>query len=148
MPVEWSEDLATGIEIIDSQHKELLYRINSLMEAISQRKGREETREITGFLDDYLQLHFKTEEDAMLKHSYPDYDRHKEAHDHYRFLFKEFKSNYDASPGPHHTVLLTNMVMDLVHNHIRKTDKALAAFLRSIGKNKHMGGPIEGAELF
>jgi len=44
MALEWTDDLATGSEVIDYQHKELFKRINFLMEACrGERQGRSQT---------------------------------------------------------------------------------------------------------
>jgi len=40
MAIQWTENLATGIDTIDEQHKELIVRVNSLLDACQQGKGK------------------------------------------------------------------------------------------------------------
>ena len=39
--LSWTEELRTGIDIIDSQHKELIAKVNALHEAMKVGKGKE-----------------------------------------------------------------------------------------------------------
>ena len=55
MAVQWSENLAVGVNMIDEQHKGIFSRINNLMNAMSQGKGKEEVGKVLEFLADYTQ---------------------------------------------------------------------------------------------
>ena len=50
MPIEWNENLETGIVEIDNQHRTLFDNINRLMEALSAGMGKEDIGEMIGFL--------------------------------------------------------------------------------------------------
>ena len=65
MAIEWTEDLATGVPEIDAQHKELFSRINRLLEACNQGQGRAEVGKTLAFLEEYVLIHFSTEEKIM-----------------------------------------------------------------------------------
>lgn len=65
MAIEWTQDLSTGSDEIDNQHKELFRRINSLLDACNQGKGREEIGKTVQFLEDYVITHFSAEEEYM-----------------------------------------------------------------------------------
>ena len=52
--IEWTADLATGVDEIDNQHKELFQRINNLLEACNHGKGKEEVKKVISFLEDYV----------------------------------------------------------------------------------------------
>ena len=79
-------------------------------------------------LEDYLRVHFATEEEIMRIYNYPDYEAHKIIH-------KEFWDNVsalrkDCENGS--LVLLGSMVMILIQwakSHIQETDKELGIFL-------------------
>jgi hemerythrin len=62
MAVAWTEELATGIEVIDDQHKELFRRIDGLLEACKAGKGREAVAGVLAFLENYVVEHFAAEE--------------------------------------------------------------------------------------
>ena len=80
MSIEWSLDLATGVDEIDKQHKELFQRINNLLEACNHGKGKEEVKKVIWFLEDYVITHFSEEERYMGKYDYPEYSGHKRQH--------------------------------------------------------------------
>lgn len=44
MAIEWTDELATGVNKIDNQHKELFKRINNLLDACNQGKGKDEVK--------------------------------------------------------------------------------------------------------
>ena len=45
--VEWTKDLATGVNEIDDQHKELLKNMNELLVACRHGKGRDVIETVT-----------------------------------------------------------------------------------------------------
>jgi hemerythrin len=132
MAIEWTEDLATEIPEIDAQHKELFSRINRLLEACNQGQGRTEVGETLSFLEDYVLIHFATEEKIMTGRLYPGYAGHKAQHVHFISNLDALKQQF-AKEGPSvHLILLTNhTVVDWLRSHIRKLDRDLGAFLRN-----------------
>ncbi len=75
--VKWTKSLVSGIPGIDKQHKELVDKINELLDATRSRKGKEEIVSIFEFLSVYVQEHFEDEERLLLKYNYPKFDEHK-----------------------------------------------------------------------
>ena len=49
MQMQWSEKLTVGVDVIDNQHKGIISRINSLLNAMSQGKGRDEVGKVLTF---------------------------------------------------------------------------------------------------
>jgi hemerythrin len=62
MVIVWKEELATGYEGIDSQHKEMFRRFNDFQSACKQGKGLGELSSLLTFLDEYIRSHFALEE--------------------------------------------------------------------------------------
>ena len=132
MSIEWTDDLATGVERIDVQHKELFLRINNLLDACKTGKGREEVKKTIQFLDDYVVTHFTAEETYMQKYTYPEYNSHKLEHQKFAVNFTELKKQFEKDgPGVHMVVATNQIVVDWLQNHIRKVDKALGSFLKT-----------------
>jgi hemerythrin len=130
MAIEWTNDLATGVAEIDGQHRELFQRVNGLMEACKQGKGRTEVEKVLTFLEDYVVEHFSAEEDYMVKFSYPAYAAHKAQHLEFLEKFSGLKHQLEREGAGVLIVVKTNqVVVDWLKNHIRKTDKTFAAFL-------------------
>jgi hemerythrin len=130
MALIWKETLSVGVNEIDNQHKELFKRINNLLDACTQGKGREEIKRTMGFLSDYVISHFGIEEELMNRYNYPDYASHRERHEKFKKEFAELKMKIEKEVTGLLTTLGTNhLLIDWWLNHIGKVDKALGAFL-------------------
>ena len=122
MAIEWTEDLATGVDTIDNQHKELFQRINNLLEACTRGKGKEEVKKVIGFLEDYVVTHFSEEEKYMVKFEYPETASHKKQHLEFMDNFLSLKKQFDEEgPGVHIVVITNNLIVEWLKNHIRRT---------------------------
>ncbi|TAN44560.1 MAG: bacteriohemerythrin [Nitrospirae bacterium] len=131
LKVEWDESLSVGVSEIDNQHKELIRRINSLLEAILHGKGKEKAAEMLSFLENYTTMHFGTEEAYMLKYSYPDYNDHLLQH---QIFIKELSAlnRHIETQGVNSDLVikLNHDVISWLINHICKVDKELGSFLK------------------
>lgn len=126
----WTEDLGTGVAMIDEQHRELFSRLNALLEACRLRKGREEIGEFLAFLDEYVIRHFVAEERTMAESNYPGISAHKAEHREFvtqLLAIKKEAREYGA--GIHVILLAVRASGEWLAGHIRKTDRALAAHL-------------------
>jgi hemerythrin len=135
MHIDWRDDLLTGVDEIDRQHKELFSRFNLLLDACNQGKGREEVDRMLQFLADYVQTHFRAEEEIQLASGYPELLTHREAHRGFvrqlDGLLEEFRSEGASLP----LVIKTNQTLVFwLIDHITKMDKELAVFLQ---KRRH-----------
>ncbi|MDA8433088.1 MAG: bacteriohemerythrin [Nitrospiraceae bacterium] len=132
MAIEWTPDLATGVDLIDAQHKELFSRINNLLEACKQGKGKEEVGKTIAFLEQYVVEHFSAEEKQMSSAGYPAAPAHKAQHHIFMENFSSLKQKFEAEgPGVHIVVGTNQFVVDWLRSHIRKLDKELGQFLKS-----------------
>lgn len=131
MAIQWKDSLATGVQEIDNQHKELFDAINKLFDACSQGKGKEEVDKVIKFLGDYVVLHFGAEEKLQKKFSYPEYNAHKEQHEKFISDFLELKKQIDTEGANARSVILINrVVVDWLIKHIGVSDKKLGVFLK------------------
>lgn len=131
MTIAWTEDLAVGFEEIDQQHQELFRRIDQLMEACSQGRGKEAVIDVVKFLETYVVTHFKNEDNLMTQTHYPDRLSHLEQHHQFIRNFQELKQKIETDGVAAYTVILTNrVVVGWLNDHIRKVDKLLGQFLK------------------
>jgi hemerythrin len=79
MAIEWQEELATGIEHIDEQHKGIFARFAEFTTACNDGCANVELVNLMGFLEEYARNHFRDEEKAMLEAEYPDLSIHGKA---------------------------------------------------------------------
>lgn len=131
MVMQWTSSLSVGVEHIDEQHRELLAKVGSLLDACRQGKGKQAVGGIIDFLGDYVVSHFSTEEKYMVQYNYPDYAAHKSQHEQFIRDFQGLKARFESEGPGIQTVLLTNStVVDWLMKHINQTDKALGTFLK------------------
>lgn len=131
MSIVWSPDLETGVFIIDGQHKELFERINRLLDACRKGEGAGKVGETMVFLQSYVVEHFAMEEQIMRRAKYERYREHAQEH-------REFRNRIDALSReiylegvfPHTVVRINRTIVDWLNNHIRRSDRAMAAKLR------------------
>ncbi len=89
MESQWTEDLATNIPVIDTQHKKIITRTNEFLRAVSQGRGQKEIETAVKILEGFAQSHFETEEKFMLQYKFPDYKLHKTQHQNYKNTYPE-----------------------------------------------------------
>lgn len=131
MHIEWTSDLAIGVDEIDNQHKEIFRRFDSLFDACSEGRGKEEVLKLLLFLDDYVKEHFTAEERLQMRSGYPDYPAHKAAHQQFMAdverLTREFRDEGATLP----LVIQTNKTLSSwLIQHIKRVDTAFAGYLR------------------
>jgi len=128
----WKDELLTGVAVIDEQHKELFARIENLLDACNQGKGKAEVANTVDFLAEYIKIHFRDEEEIQRNSGYPEYEAHKAMHDQWVREVAELREQL-ATDGPTVRLVLkvNRTVVDWLTQHILKVDKRLAEYLRS-----------------
>ena len=131
MPIEWTEDLATGVDIIDEQHKELFRRIDALLAACMRGEGSQTVGQTLDYLGWYVIEHFDTEESAMRRAGYAGLKEHEAQHREFRSNIANLRMELESSgAGPHIVVRVNRLVVGWLNAHIRKSDRAMAAELK------------------
>ena len=129
--LQWNDALSTSVGEIDNQHKELFDRVNSLLAAISQNRGRHEMGKIIEFLTAYVVLHFGTEERYMQKFGYTDFPQHKAQHELFVRTFLRVRDRLLAGKTDPQLIEDTRqLVVDWLVNHIKLSDRALGLYLK------------------
>ena len=81
MYAEFSENLITGNEMIDSQHKELIEKMNQLLESCENGNDKLTAVKTLDYLEDYTDYNFKAEEQLQRDIDYPGYEKHIAQHE-------------------------------------------------------------------
>lgn len=128
---EWTPSISVNNEIIDSQHKELLKKINELLTAILEKRGQEIIEGIVRFLGEYIEGHLRYEEEYMEKHLYPELKEHKEIHNKFVERYNDFEEKIKLG------IISVEMSHDVEVflgewwiNHIGHEDKRYADFIK------------------
>jgi hemerythrin len=131
MALQFTPDLSTTVTEIDDQHKELFTRVNGLLSALTQGKGREEITKVVQFLTEYVVFHFGVEEKYMAKYGYTNTVQHKAQHEQFVKTFLRLKDRLLMEGiNPQLMDDTKQLVVDWLINHIKYSDKALGLFLK------------------
>ena len=128
--ISWSESLAIGIELIDSQHKQLVSLTNELYHACML--GGEELdatfKETMSRMVEYVHFHFGEEQKMLQRVKYPTYTEHKALHDELIKTVLESTKNYGSGRRfvPNNFV---RYLRDWIVGHIGHHDKIYAAYI-------------------
>ncbi len=125
----WGRRLALGIPEIDKQHKELVAMVNELHRAMRMKKGAHEAGSILTRLANYTVYHFEYEEKLFDAHGYPDTTNHKKIHKDLVAKVMAFSKEFEQGRAAL-SMDLMKFLTDWLKNHIMKTDKAYAPFLK------------------
>lgn len=128
MPIDWDDNLKTGISVIDEQHQELLVMLNRLERF---RYGKESFLDALEDLQSYVDTHFKTEEDYMIHIKYSGYDEHKSCHDKFVEDLKIFRKRMDNAENISDLgEELFRFVEDWIINHYSTEDVKLVRYIK------------------
>jgi hemerythrin-like metal-binding protein len=139
--VVWdAAQMATGVESVDEQHRELIGMINRLHQACRERRGKAELRAMMDFLARYVQEHFRHEEEIMARHNCPSKAANKAAHEKFLRDFTALVTAFDAGGNSTSVLLdLGKLVGEWLRNHICTIDRKLRG---CPGAHAHPHGPV------
>ena len=107
--MEWTGDLSVGIDEIDEQHKELIRRINDLVDSVRQKSCKYKIGDVIKFLEEYVVVHFGEEEGLMEKYAYPEYKPHRAQHEYFMREFPGSRKSLRNSRAAAREALTTSL---------------------------------------
>lgn len=131
-PLELSDDLLTGHEAVDEQHRQLFAWGNALLLPPDGALSTTELRNGLRFMAAYVDFHFATEEAAMDAHGYERAAAHHWQHDHFRREIRLLGERLDQhGPSEALALQLHYLLYDWFVGHIRFSDTDFAAWLKA-----------------
>jgi hemerythrin len=132
MEYKWDKSLETGNEMIDTQHRQLFLAINELLRACENGEGEAKLKKSLDFLTEYTIKHFFDEEQLQQKYQYPDYPNHKNYHEGFKKVVRDFSVKL-IMQGVSEPLIQEVQVQigDWLVNHIKGQDVKVAAHIRS-----------------
>lgn len=130
MRAEFSDNLVTGNDLIDSQHKELIDRINKLLDSCEMENGKVTAVKTLDYLADYTDFHFSAEENLQREIEYPGYDKHKIQHEDFKQTIKELDEMLQEEEGPSAAFVekVEENVIKWFYTHIQGFDRSVAEY--------------------
>jgi hemerythrin len=129
--IRWQNDLSVGIELIDNQHKQWIEHYNNIVESLTSQQNRSQISKTLGFLIDYTEEHFSTEEKHMTANKYAGLPEHKAKHDELRATLSTLVKEFEEEGA---TTQLSKAVDTFLGNwlikHIQEVDMKFGAFVR------------------
>lgn len=124
----WQEDLDTGIQVIDSQHKRIVEMINQLHDAQAQH-DRVLLGSVIEELVDYTISHFAFEETLLEDSGYQFTRAHKKVHELFIKRVSDYRMRFEA--GEDVAEELKGLLGRWLFNHIRNDDANYVASVKA-----------------
>jgi len=141
----WSENFATGIEVIDEQHKQLISILNQLAGHLANRASSVKLNQIFDELAEYADYHFTTEEGVWRKYLHDDarYAAHENTHK--MFIDKVVLLKQEEAQKPLDEVIndIVSFLSQWLAYHILDADKRMAKMVHAV----QAGRSIEDARI-
>lgn len=130
MYAKFSDNLVTGNEMIDSHHKELIDRINKLLDSCEQSNEKAVAVRTLDYLSEYTDFHFSAEEQLQREIDYPGFAKHKEQHDAFKQTIKELEEMLEEEEGPSQAFVekIQENVIRWFYTHIEGFDRSVAEY--------------------
>ena len=127
--MQWTDDLETGIQVIDDQHKRIVDYINELHHA-SETGSAAEVRAVLEGLLDYTITHFQFEEELQEKAGYPFLKAHQRVHEIFMKRIASFRERADK--GENIIPELLSMLKVWLSSHIKGDDRDYVESVKKI----------------
>jgi hemerythrin len=128
----WNDSYSVKVQKFDTQHTEVLDKINQLADAMRRDRGVALVRATLDQLIEHFLTHFRDEEEIMRRTGYPELAAHQEEHRQYMARLEKLKTS-SKKTGDEDTITLLYILRDEILHHILETDKAYSAHLNANG---------------
>jgi|GEM_PF-1149475 len=131
----WNSSLATGVKIVDQQHKQLVDMINKLYTAMKNGQGKSVIQKLLDDLAAYTVKHFDMEERYFEQFGYKETAAHKKIHADLKATVMDFIDKFKSGKVDV-SMELMNFLRDWLANHIQKTDMRYAKLFLDKGLDR------------
>lgn len=133
LAISWNKSLAMNHSVIDHQHRNLFNHARDFVDAITQSKSHSRVDTIMEFLDEYIHVHFETEERLMAEKNYPFLQMQIDQHRRFSKYFNGLKDEIGKKFITNRVFILFRvqlLIIDWLINHTGKLDTHFGKFLR------------------
>lgn len=131
MYAEFTDELVTGNKTIDSQHRELIGKINDLQRSCETGKEKTTAIRTLDYLSDYTNFHFRAEEKLQEEKGYPGIEAHKAQHRDFENAIQDLYDMLQEEEGPTQAFVdaVDKNVVNWLYKHIQGFDRSVAEYI-------------------
>ncbi len=131
MKIKWDKSFETGIKLMDEEHFSIVVEYNVLNDLRTLYDRDVYYSVLVGFLEKYIRVHFKHEEDLQKEMLYPYSEAHKKIHKDFKDEINKYIDNY-YEYNMHELDLekLNEYIYTWLSNHILTTDMEFAECIK------------------
>lgn len=134
IPIVWNDRMSTGVEVIDTQHQNLLDMVNDAYNSLTETTSQVTFQRITKELLSYAIYHFQTEESLMREYGYAkEWPDEAELHikEHRDFSAKVVAVRKTLNSGDHQEIIpILEFLKNWITTHIQDVDLKLGKFIQ------------------
>jgi hemerythrin len=125
----FTDELLTGIDLVDTQHRALFEAVHTLAQAIQDGGREDELMLQLALIAQRTIFHFHTEEALMKAHQYPQRTFH--GAEHLDLILKVRAIQYKSAKGQAVTTDITRFLAEWFGHHVLSQDMDYAIYCRS-----------------
>jgi len=130
--IKWKQVYETGIVALDKEHQGLVQQINTLFEAVRDKRGSDVYADILAMLETYVFEHFAHEEKLMEEYQFPGLTEHQQEHQNLIAEVQKLRKDHAVKDEGAARELL-NFLRTWLLEHIVKVDREYGPFIESRG---------------
>ncbi|MDF2612828.1 MAG: bacteriohemerythrin [Clostridia bacterium] len=133
--IEWKDEYAIGIPLIDEQHKKLFEIAENAQSLLLMPEYIDKFDEILSIVEElkaYVVFHFGAEQGLMEKIKYPKYFSH--SIEHQDFIDEMNKLSLDSidQDQQSHLLYIVNLIIEWITQHVLEKDRVMAAYYKEV----------------
>ncbi len=131
--IEWNDSMSVGVRKLDEQHRSLVAILNDLDTAVVTGQDGERLGDIIERLIQYTRVHFKDEEELLVRTGFPTAAEHGAQHDELLRIALSAQARFRWSTRPQLAAELLAFLQDWVVKHIEGSDRDYIEHFRAHG---------------
>ncbi len=129
--IEWNEQLVTGIDDFDHDHRQLVGLLNKAYDDFILGTPNENVADILNEMIHYAGHHFAAEENWMLQNGYPGLAEHRREHENFCTSVLELQDGYNL--GKEHISLeVLQFLKTWIRKHLLESDADYSLFNKTV----------------
>ena len=127
--VEWNDSYSVGNVLMDAHHR-IFFRMVRQFSQARESNGHDAMKKRIAFLASYVDMHLSAEEKLLQEAGYPDFARHKAAHDEFAMTMHAAETSFVNGQTPIAADSILQTMQDWLRDHILDEVKEHLVYLQ------------------